>query len=63
MNDKYWLALAMESRGGSFVVALAYAIKRADEHNYHIIRAAFTDLLAPYIKYAAELKQDDDRKP
>jgi len=62
VNEKYWLAMAMESYGGSFARALGGALRLADDTNYAIILSSFADLLKPYHDHAARLKTEDDTK-
>jgi len=47
---------AMETFGGSFVKALANAMRLADMKNYQILRKAFSD----YFKTYEEMSRDKD---
>jgi hypothetical protein len=47
-NEKLITIRAMKAYGGSFVVALAEAFLRADEHNEQRIESAFPDYMLKY---------------
>jgi len=63
MNMKYWLAVAMMQRGGSFVAALGNAIKFADDENWVKINYMWPEIINKYTEIAKQLKAEDDKKP
>ncbi len=57
LEDKYWLLKAMELYGGSFVRALADAMRAADHINYSKLVNAFPEYIARYDEMGKQLKE------
>lgn len=63
MNLKYWITVAMNDYGGSFVKALGECVRHADDQNYTKLVQAFPDYFKKYTELAKRLKAEDDAKP
>ena len=63
MSLDYWIARAMQTYGGSFVVNLGSAFIYADPENKGRLLNAFPEIFDHYIPIAEKLKQEDDAKP
>jgi hypothetical protein len=62
MNIHYWIACAMQGRGGSFVQKLGACYLAADDGNRQKLQLAFPAYFAQYAEIAKVLKAEDDAK-
>lgn len=59
MNDQdFWTVKAMRVFGGSFVVALADCMERADESNFAKIKITWPEYMKQYEEMGQKLKQE-----
>ena len=60
VNQKYWIAQAMRTYGGSFVKHIGEALIHADKHNTKRLQEAFPDYMEQYLDIGLEMEKKSE---